>query len=51
MGARTGWFNFEKFAKLKPEERQKYRVEGIIMIVIGLFLLFGTIIAHFCILT
>jgi len=23
MGARTGWFNFEKFAKLKPEERQK----------------------------
>lgn len=49
MGARTGWFDFKKFAKLKPEERQKYRREGIIMIVIGLLLLFGTIIAHLCI--
>lgn len=50
MGARTGWFDFKKFAKLKPEDRKKYRQEGIIMIVIGLLLLFGTVIVHFCIL-
>lgn len=40
LGFRTGWFNFEKFAKLEPEERQRYRQEGIIMIIIGLALLF-----------
>lgn len=50
MGFRTGWFDFKKFAKLKPTERQRYRQEGIIMVIIGLVLLFGTIIAHFYIL-
>lgn len=46
-GSRTGWFDYKRFAKLKPEERQRYRQEGKIMIIIGLVLLFGTIIAHF----
>lgn len=50
LGFRTGWFDFKKFAKLKPTERQRYRQEGIIMVIIGLVLLFGTIIAHFYIL-
>jgi hypothetical protein len=50
MGFRTGWFDFEKFTKLKPEERQRYRQEGIIMVIIGLVLFFGTVIAHFYIL-
>lgn len=50
MGFRTGWFDFEKFSKLKPEERQRYRQEGIIMVIIGLVLFFGTLIAHFYIL-
>jgi len=49
MGSRTGWFNFEKFAKLKPEERMKYRQEGTIMIILGLTLLIATTILHFSI--
>lgn len=50
MGFRTGWFDFEKLSKLKPEERQRYRQEGMIMVIIGLILFLGTVIAHFCIL-
>jgi len=50
MGFRTGWFDFKRFSKLKPEERQRYRQEGIVMIVIGLVLFFGTVTAHFYIL-
>ena len=50
MGFRTGWFDFKKFSKLKPEERQRYRQEGIIMVIIGLVLFLGTVIAHFYIL-
>lgn len=51
VGSRIGWFDYKRFAKLKPEERQRYRKEGIIMVIIGLVLLIGTIIAHFYILT
>lgn len=50
-GSRTGWFDFKKFSKLKPKERQRYRQEGIIMILIGFVLLFVTIIVHFFIFT
>jgi len=50
MGFRTGWFDFRKFAKLKPKERQRYRQEGTIMVMIGLVLLVGITIAHFFIL-
>jgi hypothetical protein len=50
MGFRTGWFDFKKFSKLKQKERQRYRQEGIVMVVIGLVLLVGTLIAHFYIL-
>jgi hypothetical protein len=46
-GFRTGWFDFRKFAKSKPEERKRFRQEGIIMIVIGLTLLVGLAIVHF----
>lgn len=46
-GFRTGWFDFKKFAQLKPEERQRYRQEGKIMIIIGLILMVSTIIIHF----
>ena len=46
MGFRTGWFDFKKFAKLKPEERQRYRQEGIIMVIISIALLFGILISN-----
>ncbi|MFQ6064997.1 MAG: hypothetical protein ACE5L6_05925 [Candidatus Bathyarchaeia archaeon] len=46
-GFRTGWFDFRKFAKLKPEERQRYRKEGRIMIAIGLALCIAAIIVYF----
>ena len=49
IGFRTGWFDFKKFSKLKPKERQRYRQEGIIMVMIGLVFLFGIIVAHFCV--
>ena len=49
MGFRTGWFDFRKFAKLKPRERQRYRQEGAIMVTIGLILCAVTIIVHFSI--
>lgn len=47
FGFRTGWFDFKKFAKLKPEERQRYRQEGKIMIIMGVILMVATIIIHF----
>ena len=46
-GTRTGWFDFKKFAKLKPKERQRYRQEGTVMVIIGLILSVVTIIVHF----
>jgi hypothetical protein len=49
-GFRTGWFDFKKFAKLKPEERERYRQQGIIMVLIGLVFLVGIAIGHFCLL-
>lgn len=47
LGFRTGWFNFKKFAELKPEERKRYTQEGKTMIMIGLILMVATIIVHF----
>jgi hypothetical protein len=44
---RTGWFDFRRFAKLKPKQRQRYRQEGKIMILLGIMLLVVTIILHF----
>jgi len=49
QGSRTGWFNFKKFADLKPEERKRFRQEGKIMIIISIMLLVVTIIIHFSI--
>ena len=51
LGFRTGWFDFRKFAKLKPEERQRYKQEGIIMAIIGFIPLITAIIVHFFIFT
>jgi len=47
MGFRTGWWDYKKFAKLTPEERNRYRKEGIIMIMIGFILGLIAIIVHF----
>jgi len=44
---RTGWFDFRRFAKLKPKQRQRYRQEGKIMILLGIMLLVVTLILHF----
>lgn len=41
FASRTGWFDFRKFSKLKPEERLRYRQEGKILVVMGLGLLLG----------
>ena len=46
-GFRTGWFDFKKFGKLKLEERERFRQEGMVMAGIGLVLLVGTAIVHF----
>ncbi len=45
-GFRTGWFDFKKFAKLKSEERKRYRQEGIILVIVGLVFLFGIVFVH-----
>lgn len=44
---RAYWLDLRKFAKLKPEERSRYRQEGKVRITIGLTLLIATIILHF----
>jgi len=46
----TNWFDLRKFAKLKPDERQHYRQEGKIMIIIGLIICIAALILHFSIL-
>lgn len=46
-GGRTGWFDFRRFAELKPKQRQRYRQEGGIMVIIGLILLVLTMVTHF----
>jgi len=46
-GFRTGWWDFKKFAKLTPEERDRYRKEGIIITVIGFILGLTAIVIHF----
>jgi hypothetical protein len=46
---RTGWFDFKRFAKLTPKQRQRYRQEGKIMVIIGIILLAVAIILHFAI--
>jgi len=45
-GARTGWFDFRRFAKLKQEERQKYRQEGAILTLIGFLILSISLLAR-----
>jgi hypothetical protein len=44
------WFELKKFAELKPDERQRYRQEGKIMIIIGLVICFAVLVVHFSIL-
>jgi len=45
-GFRLGWWDFRKFAELKPEERNRCRTEGKILIMLGLLLGLTTIIFH-----
>ena len=51
MGFRTGWWDFKKFAKLTPEERTRYRKEGILTMIIGFMLGLTAIIIHFFLFT
>jgi len=51
MGFRTGWWDFKKFAKLTPEERNRYRKEGRIIMMIGFILGLTAIIIHFFLFT
>jgi hypothetical protein len=44
---RAHWLDLRKFAKLKPEERSRYRQEGKVRITIGVTLLIAAIILHF----
>lgn len=44
---RAYWLDLRKFAKLKPEERSKYRQEGKVRITIGLALPIVAIILRF----
>ena len=41
------WFDFRRFAKLTPEERKRYRQEGILMVIVGLGLLVGVVVLRF----
>ena len=43
---RTAWWNFKKFAKLTPEERQRFRQEGVVMVTISIILLATIAIVH-----
>ena len=45
-GFRLGWWNYRKFAKLNPEERNRCRKEGKILVMFGLILGLTTIIIH-----
>lgn len=51
LGFRTGWWNFKKFAKLKPKERQQHRKEGAIMVIMGSLLGCTAMIVHFFVFT
>lgn len=42
----TGWWDLKKLASLTPEERHRYRQEGITMITIGLIIVFTTMLVH-----
>ena len=41
------WFDFRRFVKLAPEERKRYRQEGILMVIVGLGLLVGVVVLRF----
>jgi hypothetical protein len=41
------WFDFRRFTKLTPEERKRYRQEGILMVIVGLGLLVGVVVLRF----
>ena len=43
------WFDFRRFAKLTPEERKRYRQEGVLMVIVGLGLLVGVAVLRFSI--
>ncbi len=41
------WFDLRRFSKLTPEERKRYRQEGILMVIVGLGLLVGVVVLRF----
>ena len=45
-GGRTAWWDFRRFAKLSPEERERYRQEGLILAVIGAIMMLLVLVAR-----
>ncbi len=45
-GGRTAWWDFKRFAKLSPEEREKYRQEGLILAAIGAIMMIIVLVAR-----
>jgi hypothetical protein len=46
QGGRTAWWDFRRFAKLSPEERERYRQEGLILAVIGAIMMLLVLVAR-----
>jgi len=45
-GARTAWWDFKRFAKLTPEERERYRQEGLSLVAISVIMMLLILIAR-----
>lgn len=45
-GGRTAWWDFKRFAKLSPEERERYGQEGLILVAIGTIMMIMIIVAR-----
>jgi hypothetical protein len=46
QGGRTAWWDFKRFAKLSPEERESYRQEGLVLVAIGAIMMIMILVAR-----
>jgi hypothetical protein len=46
QGGRTAWWDFKRFAKLPPEERERYRQEGLVLVAIGAIMMIMILVAR-----
>jgi hypothetical protein len=46
-GGRTAWWDFRRFARLSPEERERYRQEGLVLVAIGAIMMIMILVARF----